>query len=212
MNSQESSDVVGSSFGRAKRALGDSQLILPLMFVMLYGSGFVGAKYGLPYSPPLTFLALRFGLAAALISLLAIALRARWPGSLLEMLHIATAGALTVGMFSAGVFVSISVGLSPAISALIIALQPILVAVFASSLLGESLIRRQWIGLAMGLLGVTFVVWHKVDSSTLQLFGVGMSVIGLFGVTFGNIYQRLYSRNSVMSHSGNRQISTESER
>lgn len=195
MNSRESTDVVGSYIARTKRTLGGSQLILPLMFVMLYGSGFVGAKYGLPYSPPLTFLVLRFGLAAALISLLAIILRARWPGSLLEMLHIATAGALTVGMFSAGVFVSISVGLSPAISALIIALQPILVAVFASCLLGEKLTRRQWIGLAMGLLGVTFVVWHKIDPSTLQFFGVGMSVIGLLGVTFGNIYQKRFCAN-----------------
>jgi len=106
-----------------------SSLTLPLIFVALYGSGFVGAKYGLPYGPPLTFLVLRFAIASVLIVLLAMLVRAKWPGSLREILHIAVAGLLTVGMFSAGVFVAISVGLSPALSALIIALQPILVAV-----------------------------------------------------------------------------------
>lgn len=208
MKSRESNDIVDPFLERRKGTLGASKFVLPLMFVALYGSGFVGAKYGLPYSPPLTFLVLRFGLAAALITLLAIIFRARWPGSLLEVLHIATAGVLTVGVFSAGVFVSISVGLSPAISALIIALQPILVAVFASSFLGESLMRRQWIGLAMGLIGVTFVVWHKVDLSTFQLFGVAMSVIGLLGVTFGNIYQKRFCANMSLFPGGAIQSAT----
>lgn len=169
-----------------------NHLLLPLMFVVLYGSGFVGAKYGLPYCPPLTFLVLRFLIAAALIVLLAMLVRAQWPKSLREVLHIAVAGALTVGTFSAGVFVAISVGLSPAISALIIALQPILVAVFARRVLGEHLSWRQWVGLGMGLIGVTFVVWHKIDFSTFQLFGVGMSIIGLLGVTLGNLYQKRF--------------------
>ncbi|MXR37237.1 DMT family transporter [Craterilacuibacter sinensis] len=169
-----------------------SHLLLPLMFVVLYGSGFVGAKYGLPYCPPLTFLVLRFTIAAALIVVLAMLVRAPWPKSLREILHIAVAGALTVGAFSAGVFVAISVGLSPAISALIIALQPILVAVFARRVLGEYLSWQQWIGLGMGLIGVAFVVWHKIDFSAFQLFGVGMSIIGLFGVTLGNLYQKRF--------------------
>jgi len=208
VKSQESNDIVEPSFEKRKIALGASQIVLPLVFVALYGSGFVGAKYGLPYSPPLTFLVLRFGLAAGLITLLAMILRARWPESLLEVLHIATAGALTVGVFSAGVFVSISVGLSPAISALIIALQPILVAVFASSLLGENLVWRQWIGLCMGLIGVAFVVWHKVDLSTFQLLGVGMSVMGLLGVTFGNIYQKRFCANMSLFPGGAIQSAT----
>lgn len=172
-----------------------SHLWLPLMFVVLYGSGFVGAKYGLPYCPPLTFLVLRFTISAALIAVLAMLVRAQWPGSLQEAFHIAIAGSLTVGMFSAGVFVAISVGLSPAISALIIALQPILVAVFARRVLGEHLSWQQWVGLGMGLIGVAFVVWHKIDFSTFQIFGVGMSIIGLLGVTMGNIYQKRFCSN-----------------
>ena len=106
MKSGDSNDIAETSFEKQRSTLGSTQFVLPLMFVALYGSGFVGAKYGLPYSPPLTFLVLRFALAAVLIAFLAALLRARWPGSLLELLHIATAGALTVGMFSAGVFVS----------------------------------------------------------------------------------------------------------
>lgn len=170
-------------------------LALPLAFVALYGSGFVGAKYGLPYSPPLTFLVLRFLIAASLIACLASVLRAPWPRSLKQTLHIGAAGVLTVSVFSAGVFISISMGLSPALSALIMALQPILVAVLARRLLGERLSPSQWLGLGLGLIGVAFVVGHKVRFDAHQSLAVLMSVIGLVGLTLGNLYQKKHCAN-----------------
>ncbi len=168
-----------------------ASVVLPVIFALVYGSGFVGAKYGLPYCPPLTFLGIRFALAASLIALLAIALRAAWP-SPREALHIAIAGLMTVAMFSVGVFVSINLGISPALSALIIALQPLLVAVLARRVVGEQVTPWQWAGLFLGFAGVAFVLGHKVRFDGASTFAVAMSVVGLIGVTGGNLYQKRF--------------------
>lgn len=169
---------------------GLSHIVLPVLFVIIYGSGFVGAKYGLPYCEPLTFLALRFVIAGSVIALIALATGAPWPKSWQEAGRIAIAGMLTVATFSVGVFVAINLGISPALSALVIALQPILVAAFARRVLGEKITTPQWIGLAMGLVGVAFVVAHKVRFSPDNIFALGMCVIALLGLSFGNIYQK----------------------
>ena len=148
--------------GRPHFGHGVAHLLLPTAFVVLYGSGFVGAKFGLPYCPPLTFLALRFILAAAIVTLYAWCVRAPWPGTLREAAHVSAAGLLTVATFSAGVFESINFGISPALSALINALQPLLVAVLARRVVRENVSARQWVGLALGLIGVIFVLGHKI--------------------------------------------------
>ncbi len=166
-------------------------IVLPILFALIYGSGFVGAKYGLPYCPPLTFLGIRFALAASLIILIATILRSPWP-TLREALHIATAGILTVGMFSIGVFVSIDLGTSPALSALIIALQPLLIAVLARSVVGETVTSWQWSGLFLGFAGVSFVLGHKVQFDGASTFSIAMSIVGLIGVTAGNLYQKRF--------------------
>jgi drug/metabolite transporter (DMT)-like permease/quercetin dioxygenase-like cupin family protein len=167
-------------------------LLLPLAFVVLYGSGFVGAKYGLPYCPPLTFLAIRFAVAAALVSVIAVCLRASWPASLREAAHIAVAGLLTVATFSAGTFASMYLGISPALSALIIALQPLLIAVLARRVVRENVSARQWLGLALGFLGVAFVVGNQIRFDGAHAIGVGLSVLGLIGLTAGNLYQKRF--------------------
>ena len=164
---------------------------LPFFFVLLYGSGFVGAKLGLPHSTPLSFLSLRF-ITAGLILLII----AKWFGKQLpswrEAIHISVAGSLTVCLFSVGVFVSIDMGLSPAISALIVALQPILVALFAQKLVNERLKLAQWFGLIFGFLGVIVVVIDSIDTAYFSWVAIGMSVLALFGVTFGTLYQKRY--------------------
>lgn len=165
---------------------------LPTVFVLLYGSGFVGAKYALPYCPPFTFLALRFAVAAILITMIAWILRAPWPSTAREVAHIAVAGLLTVAMFSAGVFESINLGISPALSALVIALQPILIAMLARRVLKDKISTSQWCGLALGFVGVAFVVGQKISFKGALAVGVFMSVVGLIGVTAGNLYQKSF--------------------
>jgi drug/metabolite transporter (DMT)-like permease/quercetin dioxygenase-like cupin family protein len=178
--------------GRLDVGHGVAQLLLPTAFVVLYGSGFVGAKFGLPYCPPLTFLALRFGIAGAIVALYAWCTRSPWPRTTREAGHIAVAGLLTVATFSAGVFESINFGISPALSALINALQPLLIAVLAKRVLRENVTRRQWVGLALGFTGVVLVLGRKVHFDGAQAIGVAMSILGLIGVTAGNLYQKRF--------------------
>lgn len=166
-------------------------LLFPFLFVVLYGSGFVGAKYGLPYSSPLSFLTLRFLIAGFIFAAIVLIFRIKIP-SIKNIIHISIAGSLTVAAFSIGVFISIDLGLSPALSALIIALQPILIAVFATYMVDENLKKSQWLGLVFGLIGVAVVVVHNIDVKSVGLLSISMSVLGLIGLTAGNLYQKKY--------------------
>lgn len=165
-------------------------LALPLIFVVLYGSGFVGAKLGLPHAGPFSFLALRFGLAASVMCLIALVIKAPWPKSWGEALHIACAGLLGVGTFSLGAYMSIERGVSPAISALIVALNPILVAIAAGPLLGEKTNKGQFIGLMLGLAGVYLVLHDRLAIDPAYLAATSLSVLALLGLAAGNLYQK----------------------
>lgn len=164
--------------------------VLPLCFVVLYGSGFVGAKLGLPHAEPFTFLAMRFGLGALLLGLLAWLIRAPWPRERRLIVDLAGAGLLTVGLFSVGVFYSIANGVAPAVSALIIALHPILVALGAGILLGEQVSRRQWGGMLLGLLGVYLVLQQRLQLDPAYFQGALFSLLGLLGLSAGSLYQK----------------------
>lgn len=170
-------------------------LALPIVFIFLYGSGFVFTAFGLENSSPMAFLALRFFIAFFILLIIASVLRVQWPNTLLEFIHISTAGLLTVGVFSIGVFLSISFGISASLSALIIALQPIIVTFLAVKLLGEKFNMKILIGLLLGILGVAFVVSSKVGGSSSQILGIVFSIIALLGLSFGNIYQKKYCSN-----------------
>ncbi|MGA1940660.1 DMT family transporter [Arcobacter sp. YIC-310] len=168
------------------------QLSLPILFIFLYGSGFVFTAFGLENSSPMAFLALRFFIAFFILLLIAYIFKVSWPESLKEFFHVSFAGMLTVGVFSIGVFLSLDFGISASLSALIIALQPILVTFLASYFLGEKLNKRIIIGLVIGIIGVTFVVSSKTSNNDTQLLGVVFSIIALLGLSFGNIYQKKY--------------------
>jgi drug/metabolite transporter (DMT)-like permease len=168
-----------------------NKIILPILFVVLYGSGFVATKYGLPYSSPLSFLTLRFFIAGTLFALAVAMFKLPIP-KIKEAMHIAIAGLLTVATFSIGVFVSIDLGLSPALSAMIIALQPILVGVLAVQLAQEKINIYGWIGLFLGFIGVFFIVFQSVDVKSAGILSVVMSAVGLLGLSFGNLYQKKF--------------------
>lgn len=163
---------------------------LPLLFIVLSGSGFVSTRLGLSHAEPFVFLGLRFALAAAILAGIAIAVRAPWPRDLRETTHIGIAGLLGIGLFSSGVCYSIALGVPPAVSALIIALHPILVALGAGPLLGERVTPRQWLGLLLGLAGVYLVLRGRLQVDPAYLDAALLSVLGLLGMSAGNLYQK----------------------
>lgn len=166
--------------------------VFPIGFVLLYGSGFVASKAGLPYANPLSFLSWRFVLAAGVLLLLAWLTANVKKHSWLETVHISVAGVLTVGVFSIGSFVAMDNGLSPGLCALITALQPVLVGVLAGRVVGERLLPQQWLGLLLGLVGVTLVIYQNIEFDSAGIFSVVMAVLALLGLTLGNLYQKRY--------------------
>ncbi len=130
----------------------------PVVFVLLWSTGFVGARYGLPYAPPFTLLALRMAIAAAALAGIAAVARSAWPRRADAYRQSAVIGVLLHAGYLGGVFYAISIGLPVSVSALVVCLQPVVVAVLAGPALGERLVLRQWLGIALGLIGALLVL------------------------------------------------------
>ena len=153
----------------------------------------MATKYGLENISPMAFLLVRFFIAFILLLCIAYYLKVSWPKNIKEYIHIIIAGVLTVAVFSIGVYVSIDLGVSPSLNALIIALQPTFVSILAMKLLSERISKRHWFGLVIGFMGVTLVVMSKFDYS--YNYGIIMSIFALAGLSFGNLYQKKYCSN-----------------
>ncbi|BAL22874.1 DMT family transporter [Azoarcus sp. KH32C] len=169
--------------------------LTPLLFVLLWSTGFIGAKFGLPYAEPLTFLATRYVLVIALMGALALLMRAPWPKDLRQVGHIGVAGLLLQATYLGGVFMAIHRGLPAGVTALVVGMQPLLTALGAGWLLGERVTPRQWAGLALGFVGVTLVVSNKVSvGSGLAELGwmLAPALAALAGITGGTLYQKRF--------------------
>ena len=165
---------------------------MPGLFVVLWSTGFISAKYGLPYAEPLTFLLLRFALVVTLMLPLALAMRAAWPRSLGQAGHVAVAGVLMQGGYLAGVFCSIHLGMSAGVTALIVGIQPILTAFASAPVFGESLHARQWLGLVLGFAGVLLVVLGRYALTGISAAALSLSLLALLSITFGTLYQKRF--------------------
>ncbi|KAF3996704.1 DMT family transporter [Glaciimonas immobilis] len=160
---------------------------MPMLFVLLWSTGFIVAKFGLPYAPPLTFLLMRFSGVLIILVPLVILLKAPWPVG--HIRHIAVAGVLLQAGYLAGVWCAIKLGMPAGLSALIVGMQPILTAV-AARWIGESVSPRQWIGLILGLGGVALVVVAKINLVGLSWASIGLSAMALISITLGTLYQK----------------------
>jgi drug/metabolite transporter (DMT)-like permease len=165
---------------------------MPWTFVFLWSTGFIGAKLGLPYAQPITFLLLRFGFVLALMLPLALALRAPWPATPAQATHIAVAGVLLHAGYLGGVFTAIHAGLSAGLAALVVGLQPVLTAIVAAPLLRERVSVRQWCGLALGFGGVALVAAERATPAGLGPFSGAMILVALVSITAGTVYQKRY--------------------
>lgn len=165
--------------------------LAPLLFVFLWSTGFLGAKFGLPHAAPLAFLLIRYLLVIALMASIALVLRAPWPRDARQWFHIGVSGLLVHALYLSGVFISIGMGLSAGVASLIVGMQPLLTATLAGRLLGETVLSRQWAGLALGFVGVALVVSNKLGSG----FGMGAlfpAFAALIGITAGTLYQKRF--------------------
>ena len=163
----------------------------PLVFVLLWSTGFIGARLGLPHAEPLTFLLIRYIVVIICMTLIAVATRAPWPATPKAWFHIGLAGLLLHGVYLGGVFIAISKGLPAGVTSLVVGVQPLLTAVGAGWLLQETVLRRQWFGLILGLFGVGLVVFGKIGTG----FGTGAlwpAIAALVGITAGTLYQKRF--------------------
>ncbi|NYS78098.1 MULTISPECIES: DMT family transporter [Halomonadaceae] len=170
---------------------------MPAIFVLLWSTGFIGAKFGLPYAEPFTFLFIRFVLTLLLLIPLALLMRIPWPSSPRLWSHIAISGFLVHGAYLGGVFYGIYLGMPAGLAALLVGLQPLLTAAFAGPLLGEKLTRLQWVGLSLGLIGICLVLGSKLEIGESLFDGFGISALlcvtaALMGISLGTLYQKRY--------------------
>ncbi|HUS56080.1 MAG TPA: DMT family transporter [Thermohalobaculum sp.] len=165
-----------------------SILAAPL-FVVLWSTGFIGAKYGLPYIEPITFLVMRFSFVAVALLLWVLLARSAWL-TWAQARDAAVIGILLQAVYLGGVYEAIKLGIEAGVSALIVGLQPVLTAFIARQFLGERLTPVQWAGIALGFLGVGLVVMRKLDDGVGNWRGVVFCLGSLVGISIASILQK----------------------
>ena len=176
-------------------------VVIAAAFVVLWSTGFLGGKLGLPHAEPMTFLALRFGIVAVLLSVWVWVSGARWL-TLEQVRDQAAIGALVHFVYLGGVFAGLAQGVEAGVAAMIVGLQPIVTALVARQILGERLVAVQWLGMALGLGGVVLVVTRKLEAGIGDPLGVLFCFLSLVGIAFGSILQKTRSGETPM-RSGN---------
>jgi drug/metabolite transporter (DMT)-like permease len=164
---------------------------MPAVFVLIWSTGFIVARYGMPYAPPLGFLFWRYFFSILCFGVWIALARVSWPHSRSQWWHLGVTGALMHGGYLGGVWVAVKLGLGAGLTALIVGLQPILTALWMS-LKGKQhrASARQWLGLLLGLAGLMLVVWHKLGVGEASAVSVGFGIFALLSITAGTLYQK----------------------
>jgi drug/metabolite transporter (DMT)-like permease len=167
----------------------------PAIFVLLWSTGFTGIRYGIPYAPPFTFIAIRMAIASVLLALISLAITKRFTRDLPTIGKSVLVGMTIHGAYLGGCFYGVKQGMPAGITALICSLQPVLVSVFSSIFFQEKLSPRKWLGLGLGLAGLVLVIAPKLQSSGeqgLPTAGVIAVFIALLGGTSGTLLQKKF--------------------
>ena len=173
---------------------------MPAVFVLIWSTGFIVAKFGLPYAPPLTFLAIRYLLSIGCFLIWITLARAAWPRGRQQWLHLGMTGVLMHAGYLGGVWVAVKAGMGSGLAALVVGLQPVLTALWVSWIASDSadqnaqkVTPRQWLGLALGLGGLLLVVSRKFGSGhEVTLLTLGATIIALLSITAGTLYQKRF--------------------
>lgn len=172
--------------------LGMAALGLPLLFIVMWSSGYVAGKAALPFVGPYTMIFLRFSSAAVILLAVALVTRAPWPQTWKDAGHIAVVGLLIQAMQFSGLYTGINLGVSAGVSALIVGTMPIFVALGAGVFLSERIKAHQWLGLIIGLVGVALVVSEKLSFGEATVGGYVAILFALLGITLGTLYQKKF--------------------
>ena len=164
---------------------------MPAVFVVIWATGFIVARYAMPYAPPLKFLSLRHVCSVAVFLAWALLARAAWPRGKAQFAHLAVAGILMHAGYLGGVWAAVKAGMGAGLSALLVGLQPVLTALWISARGGE-VHGRQWAGLGLGLLGLILVVWQKLGFGEVSPVNLACSLVALLSITAGTLYQKRF--------------------
>lgn len=164
---------------------------MPVVFVLIWSTGFIVARYGMPYAPPMKFLAVRYFLSVLCFALWAWLARAGLPQGRGQWKHLAVTGVLMHAGYLGGVWSAVKLGMGAGLVALLVGLQPVLTAVWVSSR-GGRVARAQWAGLALGFGGLALVVWQKLGLGEIGGDNLMLSVGALLSITAGTLYQKRF--------------------
>ncbi|HZY16742.1 MAG TPA: DMT family transporter [Ramlibacter sp.] len=162
---------------------------MPAVFVVIWSTGFIVARYGMPHAPPMKFLAMRYALSVLAFLAWAGLARAAWPRGRTQWAHLALTGVLMHGIYLGGVWAAVKAGMGAGLAALLVGLQPVLTAIWISGR-GGTVAVRQWAGLALGLAGLVLVVWEKLGLGEVNALNLLYTLIALLGITVGTLYQK----------------------
>jgi drug/metabolite transporter (DMT)-like permease len=172
---------------------------MPAVFVVIWSTGFIVAKYGMPYAPPLTFLAIRFFLSIVCFLAWIVLARAAWPRSRAQWGHLAVTGVLMHAAYLGGVWIAVKAGMGSGLTALIVGLQPVLTALWVSWVssgddqAASKVTARQWAGLVLGLGGLLLVVSRKFGTGhEVTALTLACTIFSLFSITAGTLYQKRF--------------------
>lgn len=173
---------------------------MPAVFVLIWSTGFIVAKFGLPYAPPLTFLALRYFFSIVCFLVWIVLARAVWPLGRQQWLHLGVTGVLMHAGYLGGVWIAVKAGMGSGLAALIVGLQPVLTALWVSLLASRQsegaaaqVTRRQWAGLVLGLGGLLLVVARKFGAGQeVTALTLTATVVALLSITVGTLYQKRF--------------------
>lgn len=165
---------------------------MPVLFVLIWSTGFIVARYGMPHAPPMKFLVVRYLLSIACFLPWIVLARVKWPTSRVQWAHLAITGIFMHAGYLGGVWAAVKAGMGSGLSALIVGLQPVLTAVWLSSTGGKIAV-RQWAGLVLGFVGLVLVVSRKFgQGGEADWLNMSLAVGALFSITIGTLYQKRF--------------------